>query len=59
MPYSGEYLSLLARKGKISATKITRNWLTTSKAVLVYLQTQKFKHQKMACRFFQLQKGVI
>ena len=44
-PYSAEYLSLLARKGKLNAVKPGRDWLTTSKAVLVYVKRQKKKHQ--------------
>src|SRR3989344_2851664 len=39
-PYSQEYLSLLARKGKISAKKIGRNWYTTTEAVCDYLKKQ-------------------
>jgi hypothetical protein len=58
-PYSGEYLSLLARKGKLPAIKIARNWLTTRKAVLVYLQKQQTKHQKMVAQLQELQKGVV
>lgn len=30
--YSAEYLSYLARTGKLPAVKIARNWLTTSSA---------------------------
>lgn len=46
-PYSAEYLSLLARKGKLKAVKISRDWLTTKDAVLEYVQKQAVKHQKM------------
>jgi Fic family protein len=35
-PYSQEYLSLLARSGRIEATKKGRVWYTTRKAVAVY-----------------------
>jgi hypothetical protein len=35
--YSQEYLSLLARKGKIAAVKIQRNWMTTKEAIEEYL----------------------
>jgi Fic family protein len=35
-PYSQEYLSLLARLGRIEATKRGRNWYTTRKAIKVY-----------------------
>ncbi len=34
--YSQEYLSLLARTGKLAAVKINRNWLTTKEAVEEY-----------------------
>ena len=36
-PYGQEYVSLLARQGKIDAFKEGRNWLTTKKAVLDYI----------------------
>lgn len=35
-PYSQEYLSLLARLGRIEATKRGRNWYTTKQAIKVY-----------------------
>jgi hypothetical protein len=44
-PYSPEYLSLLARKGKLPALKIARNWLTTSTAVADYVAKQRQRHQ--------------
>ena len=37
VPYSSEYISLLARRGLIDAHKEGRNWLTTKKAVLDYM----------------------
>ncbi len=43
-PYSAEYLSLLARKGKLKAVKISRDWLTTSVAVKEYVEKQKNRH---------------
>ncbi len=46
-PYSAEYLSLLARKGKLKAIKISRDWLTTREAVLEYVKVQAEKHQKI------------
>lgn len=46
-PYSTEYLSLLARKGRIAAVKIARDWLTTQEAVLKYVKAQQQKHQKI------------
>lgn len=40
-PYSQEYLSLLARQGKIGAHKKARNWLATEKSVADYLKSLK------------------
>ena len=36
-PYSQEYLSLLARKGRLEAIKGGRNWMTTRRAVEDYV----------------------
>ena len=41
MPYGQEYISLLARRGKIDAYKEGRNWLTTKKAVKNYFDDKK------------------
>ena len=38
-PYSQEYLSLLARKGRLEAVKRGRNWYTTRRAVAAYRQS--------------------
>ncbi|MEZ7930166.1 MAG: hypothetical protein QMC21_01445 [Flavobacteriales bacterium] len=38
-----EYISLLARQGKIDAYKEGRNWLTTKEAVLDYIENRKRK----------------
>ncbi|MFQ5340348.1 MAG: Fic family protein [Anaerolineae bacterium] len=38
-PYSQEYLSLLARKGRLEAIKRGRNWVTTRRAVEAYLRS--------------------
>lgn len=38
IPYSQEYVSLLARQGKIDAHKEGRNWFTTKEAVLDYIE---------------------
>lgn len=46
-PYSAEYLSLLARRGRIPAIKITRDWLTTNQAVLSYVEKQRIKHKQL------------
>jgi hypothetical protein len=39
-PYSQEYLSLLARRGKLFSKKIGRNWYTTREAIQNYLAGQ-------------------
>lgn len=39
-PYSQEYISLLARKGKFLAWKKGRNWFTTKNAILDYVNQQ-------------------
>jgi len=36
-PYTQEYLSLLARKGRLEALKRGRNWYTTQQALAVYM----------------------
>ena len=41
MPYGQEYISLLARRGKIDAYKEGRNWLTTADAIEKYMVTRK------------------
>lgn len=43
MPYGQEYISLLARRGKIDAYKEGRVWYTTEKAVKNYVATRKRK----------------
>jgi Fic family protein len=43
MPYGQEYISLLARQGKIDAYKEGRNWLTTREAIENYINTRKRK----------------
>jgi hypothetical protein len=40
-PYSQEYLSLLARQGKIDAHKKARNWLATENSISEYLSSIK------------------
>lgn len=50
-PYSAEYLSLLARKGRLPAVKLSRDWLTTSSAVLYYVKKQRQKHEHELARF--------
>jgi hypothetical protein len=46
MPYGQEYISLLARQGKIDAHKEGRNWLTTKKAVIDYMAKRQ-RERKM------------
>lgn len=43
VPYGQEYVSLLARTGKIDAFKEGRNWLTTEAAVLDYMHKRSRK----------------
>ena len=43
--FSPDHLSLLARKGKLRARKIGRNWVTTRAAVEEYLR-DSFKRSK-------------
>lgn len=43
VPYGQEYISLLARQGKIDAYKEGRNWLTTKDAVEEYVKNRKRK----------------
>lgn len=38
LPYSQEYLSLLARQGKIDAFKQSRNWLSSKKSIDKYIE---------------------
>lgn len=45
VPYSQEYISLLARQGKIDAYKEGRNWLTTKAAVENYIKNRKRERQ--------------
>lgn len=40
-PYSQEYLSLLARKGRIEAVKLGRNWFVKKEALERYIKTKK------------------
>ncbi len=42
-PYGQEYVSLLARTGKIDACKEGRNWFTTKEAVANYIENRKRK----------------
>ena len=46
MPYGQEYISLLARQGKIDAHKEGRNWVTTKLAINNYLAGRKRIRQK-------------
>jgi len=44
-PYSAEYLSLLARKKKLSAKKIGKTWYTTKGILEEYMQRQMIRNQ--------------
>ena len=41
VPYGLEYVSLLARRGKINAHKEGRNWVSTKEDVIEYAQQHK------------------
>ena len=45
-PYSQEYLSLLARMGRIEAVKQGRNWVTTREAIQNYMKSLNRKKTK-------------
>lgn len=55
-PYSQEYLSLLARKGRLKAIKISRDWLTTRQAVLSYVKMQEQKHKRILESFARVER---
>lgn len=42
-PYGQEYISLLARQGKIDAFKEGKNWLTKKSAIKNYMDTRSRK----------------
>ncbi len=44
--YSLDYLSLLARTGKLSSVKFERNWMTTIQAIETYLDEVNLKKNK-------------
>ena len=52
-PYSADYLNLLARKGKLRARKIGRDWLITRADLFIYLNKQHLESQS---RLKQLSK---
>jgi hypothetical protein len=52
-PYSAEYLNLLARKRKINAQKIGRDWLITKPDLFDYLKKQQSESHS---RLVQLSK---
>ena len=45
-PYSADFLSQLARSGKIRAFKLNRDWLTTPEAIVDYLKAQASRHEQ-------------
>jgi len=44
-PYSADYLNLLARKGKIHARKIGRDWLITKTDLFSYMKHQQVESE--------------
>jgi len=54
-PYSADYLNLLARKGKLRARKIGRDWLVARTDLFHYLHKQKIESQS---RIRQLSKYI-
>ena len=54
-PYSAEYLNLLARKGKIHAQKIGRDWLITRVDLFEYLKKQQNESQH---KYLQLSRFI-
>ena len=50
-PYSSEYLSLLARKGKLSAKKIDNTWYTTLAVLDDYMKRQMMRAQIQSGNF--------
>ena len=48
--YSQEYLSFLARKEKLAAIKIARNWVTTASAVADYVSKQQNRHRAILAK---------
>ena len=57
-PYSAEYLSFLARKGKLPAVKIARNWITTGSAIADYVGKQQNRHQAIITKLKVSRKEV-
>ena len=60
--YSQEYLSLRARKGKLKAVKIGRNWMTKKEWLNVYIYNiEKYKkgetHKQIAENYISLQES--
>ena len=45
-PYSQEYLSLLARRGLVAATKMGKDWHVTPKALEEYLRSVQHRNRK-------------
>ena len=50
-PYSAEYLSLLARKGKLEAIKMSRDWFTTKEIILEYVKKQGQRQRRLFEKF--------
>ncbi len=58
-PYTAEYLSLLARRGKLKAVKISRDWLTTQQEISLYLKKQQEKHKKILFNLEAFEKETV
>lgn len=50
-PYSADYLNLLARKGKLRARKIGRDWLITKSDLSDYLHKQQIDSRSRVRQF--------
>jgi len=57
-PYSSEYLSLLARKGKLSAKKIDNTWYTTLPVIEDYMKRQMIRAQVQNGNFSSVPKSL-
>ena len=58
-PYDQEYLSLLARQGKLECKKIGKKWYTTAEAVNEYLEEKRPGEKVADCEEKQLQPKKI
>ena len=49
-PYSAKYLNLLIRKGKLEGHKIGRNWLSSEKAIIRYMEGRERKRKTLGSK---------